>query len=159
MVQICKICSTYMQYHVELINWFKCGSCGYSCDIFGKNIMISRDEVLMRRDEEFPLTPELENNLSNLLIAVNKLRTLYGKSMYVSSGYRPGHYNKDAGGATNSTHISCQAVDFHDNDNALKNWITVEILEQCGLYQEDPASTPVWIHVDIRPRSHRIFKP
>lgn len=119
---------------------------------------ITRDGILMGRDKEFPLTPELNINLDNLLIAVNKLRDLYGSPMYVSSGYRPGHYNKDAGGAADSPHVICMAVDFHDIDNKIKNWITEDILTQCGLYQEDPKHTPTWIHVDIRPRSHRIFK-
>ena len=84
--------------------------------------MISRDEILMHRDAEFPLTPELEANLAKLLEAVNKLRALYGQPMYVSSGYRPGHYNKAAGGAPNSPHPQCQAVDFHDADGKLKAW-------------------------------------
>ena len=121
--------------------------------------MISRDEILMGRDKEFPLSAELEENLANLLVAVNKLRDLYGKPMYVSSGYRPGHYNTDAGGAKNSTHCLCMAVDFHDQDNALKNWITVDILEQCGLYQEDPKRTLTWLHVQTRVTHNRVFVP
>lgn len=119
--------------------------------------MISRDEILMGRDAEFPLSQELEDNLKLLLICVNKLRALYGKPMYVSSGYRPGHYNSDVSGAKNSTHMVCMAVDFHDVDNALKDWITVEILEECGLWQEDPAKTPTWLHVDTKPRENRVF--
>jgi len=121
--------------------------------------VISRDEILMGRDAQFPLTPELEANLTALLEAVNKLRALYGEPMYVSSGYRPGPFNKAAGGAKNSPHMTCQAVDFHDADGKLKAWVTTDILEQCGLWQEDPKSTPTWLHVDIRPRAHRVFIP
>lgn len=123
--------------------------------------MISRDEILMGRDVEFPLSPELEANLQILLKAVNTLRTAYGKSMYVSSGYRPGHYNKDAGGASNSPHMTCQAVDFKDADGTLKAWITVEMLVKCGLWQEDPSKTPTWLHVQVRPipSGHRVFSP
>lgn len=113
----------------------------------------------MGREVEYPLTPELEENLEKLLVAVNKLRDLYGKPMMVSSGYRPGHYNTDAGGAKNSTHCLCMAVDFHDQDKALKEWITVEILEQCDLYQEDPSRTNTWLHVQIRPTHNRVFIP
>lgn len=121
--------------------------------------MISRDEILMGRDAEFPLTPELEDNLSALLEAVNKLRDLYSKPMYVSSGYRPGHYNRDAGGAANSPHVICMAVDFHDADGLLKSWITTDILVECGLYQEDPKHTPTWLHVQTRPTHNRVFIP
>lgn len=158
-IQICRLCQSYMREHSELRDWLKCCSCGYCHNIYGVHIMsITREEILMGRDKEFPLTPELNTNLDNLLIAVNKLRDLYGQPMYVSSGYRPGHFNTDAGGAKNSAHSLCEAVDFHDNDNKLKNWLTVEILEQCGLYQEDPTKTPVWLHVQIRPTINRIFK-
>lgn len=121
--------------------------------------MISRDEILMGRDKEYLLTPEIEANLKILLENVNKLRTLYGKPMIVSSGYRPGKYNINAGGAKNSTHLTCQAVDFKDIDGALKKFCTVEILEQCGLYMEHPDSTPTWLHVQTRPTKNRIFKP
>lgn len=121
--------------------------------------MISRAEILMGRDKEYPLTKELEANLNRLLNAVNKLRALYGKPMYVSSGYRPGKYNKAANGAKNSAHITCEAVDFKDLDNALKSWITVKILEDCGLYMEWPGATPTWCHLQIRPTVSRVFRP
>lgn len=121
--------------------------------------MISRAEILMGRDVEFPLTHGLEANLDSLLLAVNQLRSLYGKPMYVSSGYRPVHFNSDAGGASNSAHCLCQAVDFHDPTGELKAWITVEILEQCGLWQEDPARTLTWLHVQVRPTHNRVFIP
>lgn len=121
--------------------------------------MISKQEILMGRDTEYPLTPELEENLRLLLIAVNKLRSLYGKPMNVSSGYRPGKYNKAAGGAKNSTHLTLQAVDFADSDGAIDAFCTVDILKQCGLYKEHPDNTPRWCHVQIRPTNNRIFKP
>lgn len=121
--------------------------------------MITRDEILQGRDEEFPLSEEFEQNLQDLLVAVNKLRDLYGKPMFVSSGYRPGHYNTDAGGAKNSTHMICMAVDFQDNDNKLKSWITVKVLEDCGLYMEDPKHTSTWLHVQTRSTKNRIFIP
>lgn len=121
--------------------------------------MISRDEILMGRDGEYPLDEELESNLQKLLEAVNKLRALYGKPMYVSSGYRPGRYNKAAGGAPHSAHRLCMAVDFHDVDGDITNFCTDEILEQCGLYREDRGHTPTWCHVQIRPTHNRVFIP
>lgn len=125
----------------------------------GQGDMITRDEILMSRDKVFPLSKTLGSNLTKLLAAVNKLRTLYGKPMYVSSGYRPGHYNTDAAGAAGSPHVTCEAVDFKDSDKKLKEWITPEVLIECGLYQEDPSRTPTWLHVQIRPTSRRVFKP
>lgn len=124
---------------------------------------ITRAEVLMGRDTEFPLTPLLESNLTELLTALNKFRDLYGIPMTVSSGYRPGHYNSDAHGAANSPHLTCQAVDFHDQDGALKHWILQNIpaLEQCGLWMENPMNTPTWCHLQVRPipSGRRVFTP
>jgi hypothetical protein len=123
--------------------------------------MISREEVLMGRDSEYPLDQQLEKNLSNLLSALNKFRAEYGKPMYVSSGYRPGKYNAAAGGAEHSSHLVCEACDFHDPKGELDEFCTrnLELLEQCGLYLEDPTYTPGWCHLQIRPTKNRIFKP
>jgi len=127
--------------------------------------MISRDEILMKRDKEYPLTPTLEANLAKLLVAVNKLRKLYGKPMFVSSGYRPGHYNAKAGGGKKSAHLSLEAVDFKDADRLLTNFCTDDILEECGLWMEDPAVATTWTHLQTRePKSRvpgrtRVFKP
>lgn len=125
--------------------------------------MISRDEVLMGRDAQYPLTPELEANLTDLLERLNKVRAAYGKPMSVSSGYRPGTFNTAAGGAKNSSHLTCQACDFHDSDGALDKWCVenVDFLTHVGLFLEDPTSTLGWTHLSNKaPASgHTIFKP
>lgn len=121
--------------------------------------MVSRSEVLMGREVEFPLTDQYEQNLTHLLDCVNQLRTKYGKPMYVSSGYRPGAANRAAGGTQHSAHLSCEAVDFKDADGEIKKFCTVEVLEECGLYMEHPDSTPSWCHVQTRPTKNRVFKP
>jgi hypothetical protein len=128
-------------------------------------MFITVQEVLQGRDTQYPLTPELKANLDKLLIAVNKLRAFYGKPLVVSSGYRPAPFNKAAGGAKSSSHLTCEAVDFRDDpkEAPLAKWCleNLNILESCGLYLEDPAATKGWIHVQTRaPRSgNRVFKP
>jgi len=124
-------------------------------------MLITRDEILMNRDAEFPLTPELEANLANLLIALNKFREIYGIPMIVTSGYRPGHYNTDAGGAANSPHITCEACDFHDPDGAIDTYCThnLNVLIECGLYLENPPDTIGWSHLQVRPTINRVFLP
>lgn len=114
----------------------------------------------MGRDKEYPLTPELEANLDILWKRLNEFRQAYGKSLVVSSGFRPGKYNSKAGGAKNSAHLSCQAVDFRDGDGKIKEWVLAnqQILEQCDLYMEDPTKTITWIHLQSRPTNNRIFK-
>lgn len=123
--------------------------------------MITRTEVLMGRDKEFPLTPALETNLSKLLIALNKVRAAYGKPMKVSSGYRPGRYNTAAKGAKASAHITCQACDFSDPTGDLDAWCmqNLALLSSCGLRLEHPDSTPGWCHLDIKFNGKVVFKP
>lgn len=125
--------------------------------------MITRDEILMGRDKEFPLDKALEANLNALLTALNAFRAHYGVPMKVSSGYRPGHYNKDAGGASNSSHKTCEACDFSDQSGLLDAYCeaNLDILAECGLYLEDPDHTVGWCHLTTRaPKSgHRVFIP
>ncbi len=128
-------------------------------------MFIKPSEILMGREIAHPLTPELKANLDKLLIAVNRLRAFYGKPLVVSSGYRPAPFNKAAGGAKSSSHLTCEAVDFRDDpkEAPLAKWCleNLNILESCGLYLEDPAATVGWIHVSTRrPKSgNRVFKP
>src|ERR1043165_8592753 len=102
--------------------------------------MITRQEVLMDRDQLAPLDAKLEMNLTALLHALNQLRTLYGKPMIVTSGYRPFAVNLKYGGAKRSNHMKCLACDFRDDDGSLDQWCIDHLkdLERFGLYLEDP---------------------
>jgi len=119
--------------------------------------MITREEILMGRDIQYPLTPELEANLTKLLKAVNVVRKAYGKPMIVTSGYRPAHFNADAKGAKRSAHMVCMAVDFRDSNGELDKWCedNQDLLESLGLWQEHPDATKGWCHLDIAERPIR----
>lgn len=125
--------------------------------------LITRAEILNKHDVSNPLTPVMEGNLRRLLDAINKLRLAYGKPMVVSSGYRPPAHNAKIGGAPNSCHLVCAAVDFKDRDGDIKKFCldNLSLLEECGLWMEDPSATPSWCHLQIQaPVSHRrVFKP
>jgi hypothetical protein len=125
--------------------------------------MITRDEVLMGRDKQYPLTPELESNLQELLRRLNMFRQMYARPMVVSSGYRPSVLNEQVGGAKNSAHMTCEACDFHDSDKQLRKFILEDpnVLEVCDLYCEDFRYTPTWVHLQTRrvKSGKRIFKP
>lgn len=123
--------------------------------------MIKLEEILMGRDKEFPLDTALKNNLKKLHEALNKFRVIYGKPMLVTSGYRPGEYNKAAGGANKSNHTICLACDFADSNGDLDAFCIAnpEVLEECGLYLEHPKWTKGWCHLQcVPPKSgNRIF--
>lgn len=121
---------------------------------------VTRKEILMGRDTEFPLTSDMETNLYKLLVAVNKVREAYGKPMIVSSGYRPGRYNTAAGGAKASAHLSCEACDFQDTDGKIDEWCLANqsLLAEFGLRLENPGQTIGWCHLDTRYKGKVVFK-
>lgn len=119
--------------------------------------MIYTREIL--RGLRCPL--EYQDNLDRLLIAANKLRTIWAKPMIVTSGFRTVVHNTAIGGAKNSAHLYCMAIDVADPNGELDAWLdkNPELLEKCGLWKEHSDATPGWCHVDIRERVNRIFKP
>lgn len=123
--------------------------------------MITAKEILMGRDVDAPLSKEQVYNLFDLLPRVNYVRFHWGKPLTVSSGYRPATINTGVGGAKQSAHITCQAVDFKDEDGDLARWLLAHqyILKEAGLFMEDPRYTPSWVHLQSRRTLSLIFKP
>lgn len=124
--------------------------------------MITKAEILMGREKQYPLTPELESNLLELLIRLNTIRSAWGKPMKITSGYRPGIFNTLAKGAVRSKHMTCQAADIHDPEHALINWLMAEPnrLRDFGVWIEHPEDTPTWLHCQIvpPPSGLRVFR-
>ena len=118
----------------------------------------------MKRHEDYPIPRiQMALNAAVLLAAINYIRGVYGKPLIVSSGYRPGHYNEQAGGAKNSSHLTCEAIDLLDSDGAFAKWCLANTFElaKAGLYMENPEKTKGWVHLQTRrPRSGKlIFDP
>lgn len=112
---------------------------------------ITKEEILMGRVKYEDLSQELKDNLDKLVIALNVVRTAYGKPMIVSSGLRTAVQNSAlANSAKKSLHMVCKACDFKD-DGTLDAWCLAnqDLLESAGLWQESPDSTPTWCHLDI----------
>lgn len=127
-----------------------------------------REEYTKGRDKDAPLSSEQEENMDRLLQALDILREKYGKSLVISSGYRPAAINSSVGGAKKSNHIECLAVDFVDDaKQTLGKWClsNLIVLEELGLYMEDLRHTKGvstnWVHLQLKkPLSgKRIFIP
>jgi len=154
----CDLCLSYMILK-DIPGWLKCPSCGFHKK--EELSMITMRELLMGRAKFEDLPEEIQKNGQVLLERLNKFRAEYGKPMYVSSGYRPPAANAAAGGAIGSAHLTLQACDFRDADGKLFEFIKSDptILDRCDLYMEDARWSPVWIHMQVRPASKRIFIP
>jgi uncharacterized protein YcbK (DUF882 family) len=126
--------------------------------------MILLADYLMGRDKQYPVNEQQLRNACDLLVRVNSflLRIGYfGKTC--TSGYRPGHFNKKAGGAARSGHLVCSAIDIEDTDLKLAAEVlrNMDLLEEYGLYLENVSYTKGWVHLQsYAPASgNRVFIP
>lgn len=107
--------------------------------------------------------PEQVVNAVNLAKTMDKVRAFLGKPVTVHVWFRSKSYNKEIGGAPNSTHIQGQAVDFHV-DGYTCDQVRAKLepkLEEWGLRMERLNGSS-WVHLDSRPVApggNRYFKP
>jgi hypothetical protein len=135
----------------------------------------------MRRDAAYPgeLTPQIAENASKLLAAVNTLLRCAAEDGIepaldeitgnaVASGWRPQAVNERTSNAGKaSTHLTGRGIDIQDHqDRRLARWClrNLDRLETLGLYMEAPRWTggkSPWIHLQcIAPASgKRVFIP
>jgi hypothetical protein len=126
--------------------------------------VISVAEYYMGRDKKYPINDTQRANAEELVEKVNQLLSRFGEGRRVTSGWRPPQVNAATpGAAKRSLHMSCEAVDLEDEDGQLDDWCLdhPEVLQEIGLWQEHPASTKGWCHLQVvPPRSgKRVFYP
>lgn len=110
-----------------------------------------------------------QQNMQDLLVKVNKIRAAYNKPLIVTSGYRSmqDHLRiyrskgvKDDKIPMKSAHLRGLACDLYDPKGELKKFIldNIKLLEDNGLYCEDFAYSPNWVHVQsVPPASGKRF--
>ena len=119
--------------------------------------MISLKEL---NPKNFKTTPEIDDNLTQLLTKINIIRTAYAKPMTVSSGLRDLEDHKriyaskgipDDKIPMGSRHLKGQAVDIADPNGKLYKWCKSNeaVLIQAGLYCEE--GTKGWVHFQTVP--------
>lgn len=125
--------------------------------------MISLKEL---NPHKYPTTPEIDANLSALLIRLNRVRTEYNKPMTITSGLRSDAQQKAliASGKSNapkSKHLIGAAADVADGDGAFYDWCKANehLLEEVGLWCEERMGG--WQHLQLYPprSGKRWFNP
>lgn len=122
-------------------------------------------EVLWLPQYRMYAHPTNEQHIANLIDVCKRFEKirhmLGGHSINISSGYRPGTYNKKIGGAEKSAHREGMALDlvhskFTADECRDKLLPHLEVLK---IRMEDlPGSS--WIHIDTKtPYGARYFKP
>ena len=116
----------------------------------------------------YPMSPEVADNLDSLLWKMVHARVHYGRSMILTSGLRSASEQMEfirtgRSNAPKSKHLIGQACDVADSDRSLARWVreNEKILESIGLWCEDPACTPGWVHFQGMPplSGRRLFIP
>jgi uncharacterized protein YcbK (DUF882 family) len=104
---------------------------------------------------------EIKGNLINLLVIINKIRTLWGKPMKVTSGlrsmeehlaiYASKKITDKSKIPMKSKHLYGQAVDIYDPNLEITNWLKAnpKIMEDCAIFCESGNSN--WVHIQITP--------
>jgi len=120
---------------------------------------------------EYPTTPDVDENLAHLLDRLNQFQGLCPHALIVTSGLRSMQKQIEIYQAMGkppklkSQHLLGRAADLKDWDKVIKNWCLTEeglqALESIGFWCEDFDSTPTWIHVQtVPPKSlKRFFLP
>lgn len=123
--------------------------------------MITEAEILKGRITRAEMPPEHIANLDILLDRMNKVRTLYGVAMTITSGYRSNAEQirvYAAKGITDikkipmgSKHLICAAVDVADTDGKLNQWCkdNEEALREIGVWLETRQGG--WQHFQVLP--------
>lgn len=131
---------------------------------------VTFQQLLMGRHLASPLDEAKAASLGVLWLRVNRLCAEMDKAgvlpnlpNLVSSGYRPPDANRKAGGAANSPHLHCEAVDLRDPGDVMDRWLAANepLLEKYELCREHEAATPEWLHLDSKKRGgkYRTFRP
>jgi len=134
--------------------------------------MITMNELLSNQARLGELPNDVQNNLNDLLVKINKVRVAYGKPMIVTSGLRTTKHHLEIYARKGiyppkvpmkSNHLSGRAVDFSDSDGKLKAWVkdNIKLMEEIGLWLEDFSATKTWCHFQINPpkSGNRFFLP
>jgi hypothetical protein len=128
---------------------------------------LTLDQFLMGRDKAHPIDDDMRTSSLHLLSRVNELLEHFYKkekdNRVITSGYRPAAVNASVGGAKKSHHQACRAVDISDADRKLARFCldNLDLLDDLGLWMEDPRWTNTWVHFQlVSPGSgKRIFVP
>lgn len=118
------------------------------------------------REKHPEVTVEVIKNASKLLERVNSiLEDLEIKSIIVSSGFRPSDVNNTIpNAAKRSLHMQGLAIDIEDKHGDIGALLSMNdaLKKKYGLWQEDSANTPGWVHLDLKDRGTRAkntFRP
>lgn len=123
--------------------------------------MLTVEDYINQHGDIATCDPQIEVNAATLLQRANALMQAYtaatgNEAGALRSGWRPPAVNACTPGASaTSKHMTGEAVDIADNNQAINEWVMTEqgtqALIECELWHEHPRDTPSWCHVQSAP--------
>lgn len=106
---------------------------------------------------------EVAENLIHICQQLEHIRSMFGKPIRITSGYRPDKYNKAIGGSKRSQHIKGKALDFRIKDYSCDDARRkiIPYLKELDIRMENLLKSN-WIHIDSKkviPGMSRFFHP
>lgn len=112
---------------------------------------LTRSETATRMKIDNTPSAVVVKNLTTLVDKVlDPLRELYGKPIYITSGYRCPRLNRAVGGVVNSQHLTGQAADINQGSHEENRRIFTFIEEYCDFDQLLWENGGAWVHVSYR---------
>jgi zinc D-Ala-D-Ala carboxypeptidase len=96
-------------------------------------------------------SPNIIGNLKTLAEALERVRSLLGYPISISSGYRNPELNRGIGGASHSAHLYGYAADFICPAFGTPKEI-VKLIKNSGIKYDQVICEGNWVHASIEPR-------
>jgi zinc D-Ala-D-Ala carboxypeptidase len=96
-------------------------------------------------------SPNIIGNLKTLAEALERVRSLLGYPISISSGYRNPELNRGIGGAAHSAHLYGYAADFICPAFGTPKEI-VKLIKNSGIKYDQIIEEGRWIHLSVDPR-------
>lgn len=98
----------------------------------------------------------VRNNLKTLADNLEKIRTLLGHPLRISSGFRCMELNRKIGGSVNSSHMDGLAADF-TCERFGKPIDIVKALFKSGIKVDQVICEGTWVHISFDPKMRQQF--
>lgn len=119
-------------------------------------------ETAKKNEIDNKIPQNLENNACRLLELLQKIRDVYEKPIYITSGYRCMKLNKLVGGVSTSQHCTAEAADIRCRNNKELYNLIIQLIDakEITVGQLIDEYNLSWIHISTPTHTHKneIFK-
>ena len=117
---------------------------------------LTRSEVALRKGLDNTPDAETIANLTELALALEKVRDLLGKPIHINSAYRGPKVNSAVGGSKTSAHMKGYAADFVCPAFGTPQDICHSIMDSTIDYDQLIHEFGSWVHLSIDPQMRRM---